>query len=184
MSKNGGVCPCFSGAVTPADEGKRNLEDKPAKPVSTVPTNQVTAPAHQNSMTNKTEQNKGQTRGASQKSLTSTISAGLAALWNALEKGDENRFLDQSAVIERVLPTLRAGSKASMDVSLATSLAVAAGVSIDPTTWGKDMPAPDARYSGPHIRCITLPQLPHLENVVSAPIFKICLFYPSVLNIF
>mmetsp|Transcript_60110 Transcript_60110/g.159735 ORF Transcript_60110/g.159735 Transcript_60110/m.159735 type:complete len:470 (+) Transcript_60110:88-1497(+) len=152
MSKNGGVCPCFSGAVTPADEGKRNLEDKPAKPVSTVPTNQVTAPAHQNSMTNKTEQNKGQTRGASQKSLTSTISAGLAALWNALEKGDENRFLDQSAVIERVLPTLRAGSKASMDVSLATSLAVAAGVSIDPTTWGKDMPAPDARYSGPHIR--------------------------------
>jgi hypothetical protein len=70
----------------------------------------------------KSEPKKSTTKPIPAKGLGSAITAGLAALWNALEKGDENEFLDQSAVIERALPALRAGSKTGIDVSSAMSL--------------------------------------------------------------
>ena len=64
---------------------------------------------------------------------------GLTALWTALEKEDENNFLDQNSVIERAAPALRARFSEAPDPTSAVSVSTAAGVSVECENWGRDM---------------------------------------------
>ena len=137
------LCPCFASSAKTHEETKPNspsranaerkalaggsshgaddlLFKKPVKLVS----NNTGSPATQprTAAPEKIEPKKTTSKPVPTRGFGSAISAGLAALWNALEKGDENEFLDQSAVIERALPALRAGSKTAPDVTSAMSL--------------------------------------------------------------
>ena len=107
-----------------------------------------------------TQSNSGAAGGAARQPLlkqstnlhrTSSKRKGLTALWTALEKEDENNYLDQSSVIDRALPALRARLGDVPDPTSAVSVAQAAGVSPDSNTWGKDMTVP-SNYAGPHIK--------------------------------
>ena len=148
------ICPCWASSVqpqeepkaTPARRGSNASGERRAsangqgedllfkKPVKLVSNNTSGSPAIQPRVASpeKTEPKKTTTKPTSTRGLGSAITAGLAALWNALEKGDENEFLDQSAVIERALPALRAGSKSGPDVTSAMSLGTYASLSSQP----------------------------------------------------
>jgi serine/threonine-protein phosphatase 5 len=76
---------------------------------------------------------------------------GLTALWTALEKEDENNFLDQNAVIERAAPALRARFSEAPDQTSAVSVSAAAGLTADCEKWGSEMHVP-ANYEGPHLK--------------------------------
>ena len=141
-------CPCWASSVKPQEEAKNGaprrsslnngerrdssskaqsedlLFKKPVKLVSNNSSNSGTAASPvqvRASSPEKIEPKKTTTKPTSTRGFGSAISAGLAALWNALEKGDENEFLDQSAVIERALPALR-GSRSGPDVTSAIAL--------------------------------------------------------------
>ena len=76
---------------------------------------------------------------------------GLTALWTALEKEDENNFLDQNAVIERAAPALRARFAEAPDPTSAVSVSSAAGVTAECEKWGTEMNVPPS-YKGPHLK--------------------------------
>ena len=73
--------------------------------------------------------------------------------WNTLEKAEENQYLSQSVISNRVESLLRSYSPASASTNFnsAVSIATAAGVSTIFSEWGTNIDVPDT-YTGPHVK--------------------------------